>query len=92
MHKDVHNIHQGAYHIYYYYYMIHICTVHMRYAHICICIYVHVSECIEFSQELYPLHVCMYANFNQPIYRQILSDIHLRNGAYLNVFDCSIPL
>ena len=51
MHSDMDNIHHCAYLI---------CTVHMRYAQVCICIYVHVSVCIGFSKELYPVHMCTY--------------------------------
>ncbi len=75
----MHNIHPCAYRI---------CTVHMRYAHACICIYVHVSVRIGFSYELYPVHMSMYVLKRPYSYSMIQSDMHLCRGAYLHVFEC----
>jgi hypothetical protein len=54
------------------------------------CMYVNVSVCIEFSQELYPVHICMYVHNNKPTSMLTQSDMHLKNSAYLNVFNCII--
>ena len=46
--SDMHTIHQGAYRI---------CTVHIRYIHACIQLYLHVSVCIEQFPEMYLVHI-----------------------------------
>ena len=79
MNMDMHDIHPCAYHI---------CTVHMWYAHTSICMYEHVSVCIGFSYELYPVHMCMYVLKRPLSYSMIHSDVHIYRSAYLLVFEC----
>ena len=79
MKMDMHDIHHGAYRI---------CTVHMWYAHTCICMYRHVLVCIWFSYDLYPVHMCMYVLKWLYSYRMIQSDMHWSRSAYLHVCEC----
>jgi hypothetical protein len=50
--------------------------------------YEHVSVCIGFSYELYPVHMCMYVLKRPFSYSMIQSDMHLCRSAYLLVFEC----
>ena len=68
------------------------CISHMHISYvICtysICMYEHVSGCIGFSYELYPVHMCMY-DLKRPLpYSMIHSDMHIYRSAYLLVFEC----
>ena len=79
MHGDMHTIQSCAYQI---------CTVHIRYIHACIPLYLHVSVCIYFFPEMYLVHIWMYLQHMNEKYRQIHADMHYQRSAYLHVSVC----
>ena len=79
MHGDMHTIHSCAYQI---------CTVHIRYIHACIPLYLHVSVCIKLFPEMYLVHIWLYLKHMDEKYRQIHADMHFQRSAYLHVSVC----
>ena len=82
---DMHDIHPCAYRI---------CTVHMRYAHGCICMYEHISVCIGFSMScILCIWVCMFwkGRVHTAWYSQICTYEEVHICMYLNVFWGYIP-
>ena len=79
MHRDMHTIHSCAYQI---------CTVHIRYIHACIPLYLHVSVCIKLFPEMYLVHIWLYLKHMDEKYRQIHADMHFQRSAYLHVSVC----